>query len=50
MVVSLRLPEDLSARLDKLAKRTGRSKTYHMIGAIRELIGDLGKIGDASLF
>lgn len=50
MAVSLRLPEDLSARLDKLAKRTGRSKTYHMIGAIRELIGDLGKIGDASLF
>jgi len=26
--VSLRLPEDLKIRLDKLAKRTGRSKTW----------------------
>jgi RHH-type transcriptional regulator, rel operon repressor / antitoxin RelB len=41
MAVSLRLPEDLSARLDKLAKRTGRTKTYYMIEAIREQIGDL---------
>ena len=41
MPVSLRLPEDLTARLDKLAKRTGRSKTYYMIEAIREQIGDL---------
>jgi RHH-type transcriptional regulator, rel operon repressor / antitoxin RelB len=41
MPVSLRLPDDLSARLDKLAKRTGRSKTYYMIEAIREQIGDL---------
>jgi RHH-type transcriptional regulator, rel operon repressor / antitoxin RelB len=41
MAVSLRLPEDLSIRLDKLAKRTGRTKTYYMIEAIREQIGDL---------
>jgi RHH-type transcriptional regulator, rel operon repressor / antitoxin RelB len=41
MAVSLRLPEDLSARLDNLAKRTGRTKTYYMIEAIREQIGDL---------
>ena len=41
MPVSLRLPEDLTARLDKLAKRTGRSKTYYKIEAIREQIGDL---------
>lgn len=41
MVVSLRLPEDLSLRLEKLAKRTGRTKTYYMIEAIREQIGDL---------
>lgn len=41
MAVSLRLPEDLSARLDRLAKRTGRTKTYYMIEAIREQIGDL---------
>jgi RHH-type transcriptional regulator, rel operon repressor / antitoxin RelB len=44
MAVSLRLPDDLSARLDKLAKRTGRSKTYYMIEAIREQIGDLEDI------
>jgi RHH-type transcriptional regulator, rel operon repressor / antitoxin RelB len=41
MAVSLRLPEDLSIRLEKLAKRTGRTKTYYMIEAIREQIGDL---------
>ena len=41
MSVSLRLPDDLRARLDRLAKRTGRSKTYYMIEAIREQIGDL---------
>ena len=41
MSVSLRLPEDLRERLDRLAKRTGRSKTYYMIEAIREQIGDL---------
>jgi RHH-type transcriptional regulator, rel operon repressor / antitoxin RelB len=44
MPVSLRLPDDLNARLDKLAKRTGRSKTYYMIEAIREQIGDLEDI------
>jgi RHH-type transcriptional regulator, rel operon repressor / antitoxin RelB len=44
MAVSLRLPKDLSARLDKLAKRTGRTKTYYMIEAIREQIGDLEDI------
>jgi RHH-type transcriptional regulator, rel operon repressor / antitoxin RelB len=41
MAVSLRLPEDLAARLEKIAKRTGRTKTYYMIEAIREQIGDL---------
>ncbi len=41
MAVSLRLPEDLAIRLDKIAKRTGRTKTYYMIEAIREQIGDL---------
>ena len=41
MAVSLRLPEDLAIRLDRIAKRTGRTKTYYMIEAIREQIGDL---------
>ena len=41
MAVSLRLPEDLSSRLDDLAQRTGRSKTFYMIEAIREHLDDL---------
>ncbi len=41
MAVSLRLPDDLAARLDKIARRTGRTKTFYMIEAIREQIGDL---------
>ena len=39
--VSLRLPEGVKARLDKLSKRTGRSKTYYMIEAISEKLEDL---------
>ena len=39
--VSLRLPEDLKLRLDKLANRTGRSKTYYMVEAISEKLEDL---------
>jgi RHH-type rel operon transcriptional repressor/antitoxin RelB len=39
--VSLRLPEDLKIRLDKLAKRTGRSKTWYMVEAISEKLEDL---------
>ena len=39
--VSIRLPDDVSARLQALAQRTGRSKTYTMVEAIREHIDDL---------
>lgn len=39
--VSLRLPEDVSKRLESLVELTGRSKTYYMIEAIREHIGNL---------
>ena len=39
--VSLRLPEDVSARLQDLAERTGRSKTFYMVEAIREHLDDL---------
>ena len=39
--VSLRLPEDLKARLEKLSKLTGRSKTYYMIEAISEKLQGL---------
>lgn len=39
--VSLRLPDELSERLQKLADRTGRSKTYYMLEAINEHLADL---------
>jgi len=39
--VSLRLPEDVSHRLEGLARLTGRSKTFYMIEAIREHLDDL---------
>ncbi len=39
--VPLRLPVDLKLRLDKLAMRTGRSKTYYVVEAISEKLEDL---------
>ena len=39
--VSLRLPDDVTQRLDALAQATGRSKTFYMVQAIREQLDDL---------
>lgn len=39
--VSLRLPDDVSSRLQSLAALTGRSKTFYMIEAIREHLDEL---------
>jgi RHH-type transcriptional regulator, rel operon repressor / antitoxin RelB len=39
--VSIRLPDDVSSRLQNLAQLTGRSKTFYMIEAIREHLDDL---------
>ena len=39
--VSVRLPDDVSARLHDLAQLTGRSKTFYIIEAIREHLDDL---------
>jgi RHH-type transcriptional regulator, rel operon repressor / antitoxin RelB len=39
--VSIRLPDDVSIRLQDLAELTGRSKTFYMIEAIREHLDDL---------
>lgn len=39
--VSLRLPDDVTQRLDNLTALTGRSKTFYMLEAIREHIDDL---------
>jgi len=44
MAVSLRLPEDLSKRLTRLAEQTGRSKTYYILEAVREHIDDFEDI------
>lgn len=41
VAASLRLPEDVSKRLENLAELTGRSKTYYMIEAIRAHLDDL---------
>ena len=38
---SLRLPDEISQRLDRLADRTGRSKTFYMQAAILEYLDDL---------
>jgi RHH-type rel operon transcriptional repressor/antitoxin RelB len=41
MAVSLRLPDDLNIRLSDLADKTGRSKTFYMLEAIREHLDDM---------
>lgn len=41
MSISIRLPEDIETRLDALAKRTGRTKTWYIREAILEHIDDL---------
>ena len=38
---SLRLPDEVAQRLQRLADLTGRSKTFYMIEAIREHLDDL---------
>lgn len=40
-MLAIRLPEEIEARLDKLAKRTGRSKTFYARQAILEHLDDL---------
>ena len=39
--VSLRLPDEVTQRLDNLVARTGRSKTFYMVEAICGHIDDL---------
>lgn len=39
--VSLRLPCEISQRLQHLAELTGRSKTFYMVEAISEHLDDL---------
>ena len=39
--VSVRLPDDVSERLHRLAKLTGRTKTFYIIEAIRGHLDEL---------
>jgi RHH-type rel operon transcriptional repressor/antitoxin RelB len=41
MALSIRLPEELEARLEKLSKTTGRTKTYYIREAVEEYLADL---------
>jgi RHH-type transcriptional regulator, rel operon repressor / antitoxin RelB len=40
-MLALRLPEELEARLDALAKKTGRTKSFYAREAISEYMDDL---------
>lgn len=41
MTTSIRLPEELDARLERLAAKTGRTKSFYIKEAIEEHIADL---------
>ena len=43
-MIAVRLPEDIENRLDKLATRTGRTKTYYVREAILEHLEDLEEV------
>jgi len=40
-MIAIRLPEDVEARLESLARRTGRSKAFHARQAILEYLADV---------
>ena len=41
MATSIRLPDELEIRLEKLAAKTGRTKTFYIREAIEEHVADL---------
>jgi RHH-type rel operon transcriptional repressor/antitoxin RelB len=41
LMLAIRLPQSIEKRLEKLARRTGRTKTYYAREAILEHIADL---------
>jgi len=43
-MLAIRLPATIEKRLDRLAKRTGRTKTYYAREAIIERLADLGAV------
>lgn len=44
-MLAIRLPEEIESRLEALAKKTGRTKTYYARQAILEYMDDLGRSG-----
>ena len=40
-MLAIRLPDDIEERLEKLAKKTGRTKSYYVRQAILEYLEDL---------
>ena len=40
-MIAVRLPEEIEARLDTLAKKTGRTKTFYIREAILDQLEDL---------
>lgn len=44
VAISLRLPEEIGVRLDSLAERTGRSKTFYVREAILRYLEDMEDI------
>ncbi len=40
-MIAVRVPEDIETRLDRLAKLTGRTKTYYVREAIEEHLDEL---------
>ncbi|MHB8886207.1 MAG: type II toxin-antitoxin system RelB family antitoxin [Methylovirgula sp.] len=43
-MLALRLPPDIEKRLDELARKTGRTKSYYARMAIIEMIEDLNDL------
>ena len=43
-MLAIRLPAEIEARLERLAKETGRTKTYYARQAILEYLDDLGGV------
>ncbi len=43
-MLAIRLPEEVEKRLDRLAKRTGRTKTYYAREAVLRHLDDLEDI------
>jgi len=44
LMLAIRLPSDIEARLDERAKRTGRTKTFYVRQAIIEHLTDIEDI------